>query len=154
MKLGSFGSQMKVRSYVSKCILASEKSTFTLSITVLQHVLCDRFKIYLSVKKFSKRLIGYFGVQATISVKISQKSPIYICRITLLSLPHSIDKTPLPSPIQCCLHVAKSSWNHSTTLFWERRGRIGLLNKGKRDPIEVTGGWKGHCVNSFVTDQS
>ena len=38
--------------------------------------------------------------------------------MTLLCLPHSESLNPPPSPIQCCLYVARGLWHQDTTLFW------------------------------------
>ena len=40
-------------------------------------------------------------------------------------------------------------------IFMKGRGRgrrIGKLNEGKRDKIEVRGSWKGQCVSNFVAN--
>ena len=36
--------------------------------------------------------------------------------------------------------------------FFKGRGQIGELNKGKRDKMEVIGGWKGQCVINFFAE--
>ena len=60
-----------------------------------------------------------------------------MCRITLLSLPHSksLTRPPPLTLIQSYLSVAKGSLKHYTKLFWGVWVNR-LTNKGKRDKIK------------------
>ena len=67
-----------------------------------------------------------------------------MCRITHLFLPHSKSKSltrPLPpSPIECGLYIAKiHGIKNNFFLGGGGRGKIGELNKGKTDNIELLG---------------
>ena len=70
--------------------------------------------------------IGHFNNQRQNEQTHHVWRVLFMCRITLLFIPHSKSLTKPPFPIQCCcmysIYAAKSSWNHDTTLFLEGGG--------------------------------